>query len=199
MSGAQNYKGFTIVELLITIVVIGILAALISVTYQGITEKAKDTKTSDSIAKVAKAFYLKAVADGGYKQDTYYITCMGYELTDYQDRTGALNPIISEIIAECVDANPLSNYLRSSDFEDYYSGVPLAYDNDLDTFPVGSCNSVDYAKGVNVLFGGLLGVDRMTKLDQRFDNGDGLNCGRVQRSAGGQEVFRLATFSNDGV
>ena len=37
-------KGFTIVELLIVIVVIGILAALVVTTYNGIQEKARDTE-----------------------------------------------------------------------------------------------------------------------------------------------------------
>ena len=37
-------KGFTIVELLIVIVVIGILAALVVTTYNGIQQKARDTE-----------------------------------------------------------------------------------------------------------------------------------------------------------
>jgi general secretion pathway protein G len=37
-------RGFTIVELLIVIVVIGILATLVLTTYNGIQEKARDTK-----------------------------------------------------------------------------------------------------------------------------------------------------------
>lgn len=42
-------KGFTIVELLIVIVVIGILAALVIVTYNGIQQKARDTERKTDI------------------------------------------------------------------------------------------------------------------------------------------------------
>src|SRR3954469_5137578 len=42
-------SGFTIVELLIVIVVIGILAALVIVTYNGIQQKARDTERKTDI------------------------------------------------------------------------------------------------------------------------------------------------------
>jgi prepilin-type N-terminal cleavage/methylation domain-containing protein len=45
----KKYSGFTIVELLIVIVVIGILAALVIVTYNGIQQKARDTERKTDI------------------------------------------------------------------------------------------------------------------------------------------------------
>jgi prepilin-type N-terminal cleavage/methylation domain-containing protein len=42
-------RGFTIVELLIVIVVIGILAALVITTYNGVQQKARDTKRKTDI------------------------------------------------------------------------------------------------------------------------------------------------------
>jgi general secretion pathway protein G len=42
--GQQKQKGFTIVELLIVVVVIGILATLVIVTFKGVQQKARDTK-----------------------------------------------------------------------------------------------------------------------------------------------------------
>ena len=42
-------RGFTIVELLIVIVVIGILAALVVVTYNGIQQKARDTERKTDV------------------------------------------------------------------------------------------------------------------------------------------------------
>jgi prepilin-type N-terminal cleavage/methylation domain-containing protein len=48
-------KGFTIVELLIVIVVIGILATLVIVTFTGIQQKARDSKRKTDIAAVQAA------------------------------------------------------------------------------------------------------------------------------------------------
>ncbi len=53
-------KGFTIVELLIVIVVIGILALLVITTYAGIQQKARNTKRSFDVAAIQtqlEAFY----------------------------------------------------------------------------------------------------------------------------------------------
>ena len=48
-------KGFTIVELLIVIVVIGILAAITIVAYNGIQTRAQDTKINADIATIVRA------------------------------------------------------------------------------------------------------------------------------------------------
>ncbi|HSX42689.1 MAG TPA: prepilin-type N-terminal cleavage/methylation domain-containing protein [Candidatus Saccharimonadales bacterium] len=45
-------KGFTIVELLIVIVVIGILATLVIVTFTGIQQKARDSKRKTDISAI---------------------------------------------------------------------------------------------------------------------------------------------------
>lgn len=63
----DRQSGFTIVELLIVIVVIGILAALVITTFSGIQQKGRDTKRQTDIRalhSMLEAFY--AQNGGGY-------------------------------------------------------------------------------------------------------------------------------------
>jgi prepilin-type N-terminal cleavage/methylation domain-containing protein len=73
---AKN-QGFTIVELLIVIVVIGILAAITIISYAGITAKANTTKAQTNAVntkKVAEAFNTEA----GYYPGTTANLTAGY-------------------------------------------------------------------------------------------------------------------------
>ena len=58
-------RGFTIVELLIVIVIIGILAAITIVAYNGIQSRARETSLKSDLANVAKQIELFR-ADGDY-------------------------------------------------------------------------------------------------------------------------------------
>ncbi len=64
MSAKQT--GFTIVELLIVIVVIGILAAITIVAYSGIQAKARDAQRKEDVAQIAKALQLYGVDKGNF-------------------------------------------------------------------------------------------------------------------------------------
>lgn len=62
-------KGFTIVELLIVIVVMGILATIVIVTYQGVQDKANTTKNQSNAKEVvAKAEAYNSLKTG-YAED----------------------------------------------------------------------------------------------------------------------------------
>lgn len=67
MWAKQTVKsGFTIVELLIVIVVIGILAAITIVAYNGVQERASQSKTVSALSRYAKALAAYAVDNDGY-------------------------------------------------------------------------------------------------------------------------------------
>lgn len=61
----KNQKGFTIVELLIVIVIIGILAALVIVAYNGIQNRARATKAQTNAQAVAKKAEAYAADNSG--------------------------------------------------------------------------------------------------------------------------------------
>ena len=62
----KNNKGFTIVELLIVIVVIGILALLVITTYSGIQQKARNSKRSSDVSAV------QTQMEAFFQQSGYY-------------------------------------------------------------------------------------------------------------------------------
>lgn len=72
----QRQSGFTIVELLIVIVIIGILATLVIVTFSGVQQRARDSERKTDINAIAGQ--LEAV----YAKVGYYPT-----LTEVNDAT----------------------------------------------------------------------------------------------------------------
>ena len=60
----KKQTGFTIVELLIVIVVIGILAAITIVAYNGMQQRTRDAKRVNDIAQISKALKVWAVETG---------------------------------------------------------------------------------------------------------------------------------------
>ena len=54
----RHTGGFTIVELLIVIVVIGILAAIVIVAYSGVQQRARDAQRQDDFSNIAKALSM---------------------------------------------------------------------------------------------------------------------------------------------
>lgn len=89
--------GFTIVELLIVIVVIGILAAISIVAYNGIQVRAENTKTIAAIQAYRKALTQYATEKGSYPITGGY--CLG---TQY--------PVLDGITAGCRNtSNVLTN------------------------------------------------------------------------------------------
>ena len=65
-SRKSKTAGFTIVELLIVIVVIGILAAITIVAYNGIQQRARDTARKSDLAAIAKLLNLYKIDKGDF-------------------------------------------------------------------------------------------------------------------------------------
>lgn len=84
--------GFTIVELLIVIVVIGILAAITIVAYSGIQDRANNLRTEDAVGKFRKALIMYATEHGEYPLGGTTSACLG-EASNYP--TGCWNGSVS--------------------------------------------------------------------------------------------------------
>lgn len=72
-----SHKGFTIVELLIVIVVIGILAAITIVAYNGIQQRAKSSQVVSGMNQYVKAVMAYTTDKSTYPIANGYIACFG--------------------------------------------------------------------------------------------------------------------------
>lgn len=66
--GKHKHTGFTIVELLIVIVVIGILAAITIVAFNGVQNRANDTAVQSDLSSIGKKIQLFYAENGRWPQ-----------------------------------------------------------------------------------------------------------------------------------
>jgi prepilin-type N-terminal cleavage/methylation domain-containing protein len=81
---SQNKNGFTIVELLIVIVVIGILAAITIVAYNGIQQRARISAATSAVAQTTKKLEAYAVDGNGYPAALSTVGISDSDSTSYQ-------------------------------------------------------------------------------------------------------------------
>lgn len=98
--------GFTIVELLIVIVIIGILAAITIVAYNGTQARARDSQRMTDLRSIQKALELYKVQNGSYPPTnaTTAAICAshtnGYSYSDATDGTWLSNLVTSKVLSK---------------------------------------------------------------------------------------------------
>jgi general secretion pathway protein G len=116
--------GFTIVELLIVIVVIGILAAITIVAYNGVQAKSRDSARISKVKAMSKAIELYFVDNGRYPA---ILDGGGYESTcgSQTDNWGHCdrNKILADMLAPymLIDPTSMSNATQGNYYYHYTS------------------------------------------------------------------------------
>jgi prepilin-type N-terminal cleavage/methylation domain-containing protein len=140
MKRGQKQKGFTIVELLIVIVVIGILAAITVVAFNGIQAKARDAQTESNMSAIAKMMEMYYIDNGAYPS-----VCGGGDNAGCSANllAGALVPTYASRLP---DAYPTPNSAGVFNYVRGTAGVSYAIYLRFDDKP-------DCKRGVNVVAG----------------------------------------------
>lgn len=111
--------GFTIVELLIVIVVIGILAAITVVAYNGIQQRAKTSAILGSVDAWEKIVRVEATKTSPVNDGTYY-QCLGRSASEFPAGDGF-------VAGECYKYTDSSGNAGSIRFDGYYLNNALLY------------------------------------------------------------------------
>jgi prepilin-type N-terminal cleavage/methylation domain-containing protein len=172
---ANKNLGFTIVELLIVIVVIGVLAAIVIVAYNGVTQGANASAIADSFKKFEKAMRLYATSQS-------WSTWPGDSTL-----TGSGNPNVASLIS---NVSGFSNYMPSPPNVAGVSPSSWRYDNDSDTYNGCAANG----NGTNVFIDSLTDTALATRVDEIIDDGN-TACGKL-RFSGSALVYSLSNNSS---
>lgn len=96
--GNSLSKGFTIVELLIVIVVIGILAVIVIVAFNGVQNRAYDTAVRADLSNASKKLGLFYADNGRYVSTTAELDSAGIRMTK---SSYAVSPQVTVNLAYC--------------------------------------------------------------------------------------------------
>ncbi len=92
----QRSRGFTIVELLIVVVVIGILASITLIAFNSVQAKARDSQRLQDIKTIVKALEVYKTNNGIYPDEVQTVGGGGWEVTsDGTNPTNFLSALVS--------------------------------------------------------------------------------------------------------
>jgi len=129
----NNKKGFTLIEVLIVVSIIGILASIILVGLGAFRSRGRDTRRLADVRQVQGALELYYSKNGSYPAGGYTAV-----------KTATEGPTPGLGIAKLPnDPNPSSNYLYQTNGQSYVLGAALedgtnaALNDDIDAIPSG--------------------------------------------------------------
>lgn len=152
MNSRVGQKAFTVVELLIVIVIIGILAVITIVSYNGITSKAQETSVKHDMRNIAKQLEVYQIQEGRYptstklqelgikvNKQTYGVNPTGATIFYCVDSVGSVFSIVAR-----VKTSSLTQYLSSTGQISTYTGSGAAPQLCLDSGVPGTTANVTY-------------------------------------------------------
>ncbi len=136
----NRVEGFTIVELLIVVVVIGILAAIVTVAYTGISARANDAAVQSDLANMAKKLEIERVSTGRYPLPPTASTDIHITKGAYRDQNNLYYCYDSANDRYAVQARSISNnYFKIVDGVVSAGVGPAGYSGE------GTCDIMDVA------------------------------------------------------
>lgn len=124
----SNQKGFTIIELLIVIVVIGILAGLVLNTFRGIQARARDTERQTDINAIATQLEVFHTDNGNYPlaiTDASLFPGLDAEavVAPNSGETYTYSPVESDGTTTCTAAADCASFTLEATLEDDGAGT----------------------------------------------------------------------------
>lgn len=147
----RKRTGFTIVELLIVIVIIGILAAITVVAYNGLQQRARDAQRQSDTKYLAKVLELYYIDNGSYPAPPDDSSCVNEANTARSGCSGwawlsnELSPYASKLPVDPL--NRMGSWNSPSQHTYYYVALP-----NNSAWPVGCAASASSYQGYYVSY-----------------------------------------------
>lgn len=159
----RKQTGFTIVELLIVIVVIGILAAITIVAYNGVQSKAKNNQTVAAVRAYYTAIASYGAENGSYPtgnaclgSSDFYVSNPCYIGANTYIYNAALNDALSKYMGNSVPSLPS---LKVSNGSITGSGIFYYSAGSYIGFPMSSTKECPTIAGATIRTTGVIGSD----------------------------------------
>jgi prepilin-type N-terminal cleavage/methylation domain-containing protein len=156
-------KGFTLTELVIAIAIIGILASLAVVSFNGVAKRSRANAVTTELKNIAEALDL-------YVQKT---NLTSWPADASMTASHANDPLITTMIGENA---VLKNYIAKTPVVQGLESLTWHYDNDGNNYV---CHGT-WNYGTNIFLKNFTDVATAKIIDDAIDNDNDLDCGKVR-------------------